>query len=187
MAEESVFRGIIEFLDKLGIYDVILPFLLVFTIVFAILDKTKVLGTETIDGNKVTKKNLNAMVAFVSAFFVVASARIVSAINEAVASVALLLILIVCFLLLIGTFFKEGDEVVLEKGWKTFFMISIFVGIVLIFLNALDWLAPFWNYIQNNWQTQWVGSLILIGFIVLFMWWITKSPGSGKKEEGDES
>ena len=42
----SVFGEAIQFLAKLGIYDVVLPFLLVFTIVFAIMEKTKLLGTE---------------------------------------------------------------------------------------------------------------------------------------------
>ena len=46
MVEESVFRTAIGFLDKLGVYDIILPFLLVFTLVFAILEKTKILGLE---------------------------------------------------------------------------------------------------------------------------------------------
>ena len=53
----SAFRGAIEFFDKIGVYDVILPFLLVFTIVFAILEKTKVFGTDDIEGKKLTKKN----------------------------------------------------------------------------------------------------------------------------------
>ena len=52
MVQESAFRGIIGFLDKIGVYDVILPFLLVFTIVFAILEKTKVLGLDKIDGKE---------------------------------------------------------------------------------------------------------------------------------------
>ena len=42
----SPFRTGIDFLDKLGVYEVLLPFLLIFTIVFAILEKTKVFGTE---------------------------------------------------------------------------------------------------------------------------------------------
>ena len=42
MVEASGFRGVIDFLGKLGVYDVILPFLLIFTIVFAILEKTKI-------------------------------------------------------------------------------------------------------------------------------------------------
>ena len=100
MVQESAFRGIIGFLDKIGVYDVILPFLLVFTIVFAILEKTKVLGLDKIDGKEFTKKNLNSMVAFVISFLVIASTQLVSVINEVMANVVLLLILAVSFLML---------------------------------------------------------------------------------------
>ena len=67
---ESVFRGVISFFGDIGLYDVVLPFLLVFTIVFAILEKTKVFGVEEIEGKKYTRKNLNAMASFVIAFLV---------------------------------------------------------------------------------------------------------------------
>lgn len=188
MAEESVFRGVLEFFDQLGIYDVVLPFLLVFTIVFAILDKTKILGVEEIEGKKYTKKNLNAMVAFVTSFLVVASTRLVSVINQAMANTVLLLLLVVLFLLLVGTFFKEGEEVALEKRWRTFFMTAMFIGIVLIFLDALDWLSPFFEFLTNNFETQWVASLVLLVFVVLFMYFITKSPtpSGGSSAESSE-
>ena len=41
------FVGAIAFMDKLGVYDVVLPFLLVFTLIYAFLEKTKVFGVET--------------------------------------------------------------------------------------------------------------------------------------------
>ena len=78
----STFRGALEFFQDIGIYDVVLPFLLIFTIVYAIFEKTKVLGTEEISGVKFAKKNLNAMVAFVIAFMVVASSKLVEIITE---------------------------------------------------------------------------------------------------------
>ena len=81
----STFRGVIEFFAELGIYDVILPFLLVFTIIFAILEKSRVFGTEKIGDIVYTRKNLNSMVAFVIAFLVVASTQIVAIINTALA------------------------------------------------------------------------------------------------------
>ncbi|MBR9692133.1 hypothetical protein GOV06_05100 [Candidatus Woesearchaeota archaeon] len=183
MVEDSVFRGVIVFFDKLGIYDVVLPFLLIFTIVFAILEKTKVLGTEEIEGKKYTKKNLDAMLAFVTSFLVVASTKLVAVINEAIANTVLLLLLVILFLLLVGSFFKEGEDVALEKSWRTFFMTAMFIGIVLIFLNALNWLEPFWDYLTDHWETQWVASLILLIFIVLFIYFITKTPGSPAKSE----
>src|SRR3989338_2385828 len=126
MAEESAFREIIIFFNKLGIYDVILPFLLVFTIVFAILEKTKVLGMEDIDGTKYTRKNLNAMVAFVIGFLVVASTNLVRIINTTASQIVLLLFLSIFFLLLVGSFMKEGDGVFLEGKWNALFMAIMF-------------------------------------------------------------
>jgi len=70
----SVLGNVIQFFEKIGIYDVVLPFLLTFTIIFAILEKTKVLGT--FGKEKDSKKNLNAMVAFVMGFLVIASEKI---------------------------------------------------------------------------------------------------------------
>jgi len=191
MAEDSIFRGVIDFFGELGIYDVVLPFLLVFAIVFAILEKTKVLGTEEIEGKNYTKKNINAIVAFVVAFFVVASTKLVKAINESLASIVLLLLLFVFFLALVGVFFKEEGGVFLEEGgWRTFFMVIAFVIIVLIFLNALDWLSPFWNYLKGNWGMEWVASLILLIVIIVFMIYVTKDhrgESGGKPKENKEA
>ena len=92
MAEPSTFRGIIGFFDKVGIYDVVLPFILVFTIVYAILEKTKILGTEEIEGIKYTRKNLNAMTAFVVAFLVVASSKLVAVVTDVSSQVVVLLL-----------------------------------------------------------------------------------------------
>ena len=185
MAAEPAFRGVIEFLGRIGIYDVVLPFLLVFTLLYAILEKTKVLGTEEIDGKQYTRKNLNAIISFVVALLVVASTKLVATINTVLANIVLLLILAVFFLLLVGSFFKAEGEVFLEKGiWKTLFMIIMFIGIILIFLHALGWLGTFWNYISGNLGTQWVGGLILVVIIIIAIIYITyeKKP-SAKKEE----
>jgi len=179
----STFRGVIEFFVRLGIYDVVLPFLLVFTIVFAIMEKTKVFGVEKTATGEYTRKNLNAMTAFVVAFLVVASSRLVAIINETMANMVLLLMMSVCFLILIGSFMKETKEgVFLEKGWATLFMVIMFIGLALIFMNALDWLEPMWKYISSNYDSTVMASIVLIGLMVGFMFWVTKTPGEKKKE-----
>ncbi|MBW2993708.1 hypothetical protein KY317_03995 [Candidatus Woesearchaeota archaeon] len=186
--EEPLFRGAIVFLEKIGVFTVVLPFLLIFTIVFAILEKTKVLGTEDIEGSKYTKKNLNAIVAFVVAFLVVASTRLVAVINTALANIVLLLLLSVFFLVLVGSFFKEEGGVFLEKGgWRTLFMVIMFIGIVVIFLDALDWLSPLWDYLSSHIGTQWIGSLILLILVVLFIMYITKERKPVKPAGGESS
>jgi hypothetical protein len=178
MAESTIFGGVISFLQSFGFYDVVLPFLLVFTIVFAILEKTRILGTEDIKGVKYTKKNLNSIVAFVLAFLVVASTKLVAAINEIMANVVLLLILSISFLLLIGSFFKQDEEVYLKEGpWRILFMLIMFFGIVITFLHSFGWFNIAWDWLVGHWQTNFVATVVLLLFIALFMYYII---GGGK-------
>jgi hypothetical membrane protein len=188
----SILGNVIGFLQKIGIYDVVLPFLLTFTIVFAILEKTKILGTETIDKVSYTKKNLNAMVAFVIGFLVIASGKIVEAITAVSAQIIILLLLSVFFLMLVGTFFGKEEDVYLEKGfWRYLFMIIMFLGVVFIFLNAiktkagLTWLEVFINWISRFWTSTAVASIILIVGIILFVWFMVSPPKFGKEKEGE--
>jgi hypothetical protein len=170
----NIFRDVITFFGDIGIYDVVLPFLLVFTIVFAIFEKSKILGTDEIDGHRYPKKNLNSMAAFVIAFLVVASSRLVAVINEAMANIVLLMLIVVSFLLLIGIFYREDEDVILEGGWRTAFMATLLIAIILIFLYALGWLQDVWDYIVDNFSSQLVGSIILLVIFVLFIWWVTR-------------
>ena len=182
MAEESLFRGVIEFLNVIGLYDIILPFLLVFTIVFAILEKTKILGVEKIKDREIARKNLNSMVAFVTSFLVIASTQLVAVINEVMANVVLLLILAISFLMLVGAFAGDEQFILKDSGWIKFFMIFMFIGIVAIFLNALDWLK-FIFAIFVYWDATWAASIIFLLVIGGFMWFIVKDPKKTEKKE----
>ncbi len=185
MAEESNLREVIGFLDDIGIYDVVLPFLLVFTIVYAILEKTGIFGTDEINGKQYSKKNINSMVAFVMGFLVVASTKLVETINKTFANVTLLLMLSVLFLMLIGSFYREKEEVYLKGISRTFFAILMFLGIVLIFLDALDWLEVIGDFFADNIGEPWFVSLILVAVLTAFLVFITserKAPVAKKKE-----
>ena len=57
------FADAIEALESWGLADVILPFILIFTLIFAILQKSKILGED--------KKNFNVVVSLVVALSVV--------------------------------------------------------------------------------------------------------------------
>jgi hypothetical protein len=179
----TALRGAIEFFDRLGVYDVVLPFLLIFSIVFAILERTKIFGTEKVAGVEVTRKNLNAMTAFVISLLVVASTQIVKVINGALAKVVLLLLVSISFLMLIGTFFGKDEEVKLTGGWRSWGMGLLFIGVIMIFANEVGWLEPFWNYVTSNWDSAVVGSIALIILIVWFMSYVT---GPGKTPETDK-
>ena len=187
MAEESAFRGIISFLTQIGVYDIILPFLLVFTIVFAILEKTMVLGKETIkDKGDMPKKNLNAMVAFSTAFLVIASVRLVSIINEVMANIVLLLVLAISFLMLVGSFYSKTDdfaEFMKKSTWTKFFFFFMFLGVVVIFLNALGWLELVFGVVaEAGAGADWAATIVFLVIIFGFMFYIVSNPTKEGKD-----
>jgi len=188
---ETVLGGVLDFFRDLGVYDVVLPFILVFTIMFAILERTRLFGMEGEGEKSVTKKNLNAMVAFVIAFLVVASSKLVQTITKVSSEIVVLLLLIVFFLMMVGTFYTKEDiekkGIFLEGAWKTSFMLLISVVIIFIFLDAIvaedgrTWLEIFWDWLSQFYTNSAVAAIVLIILVVLFMYWVTKPEGKEEK------
>jgi hypothetical protein len=175
----------IEFLQNFGLFDVILPFLLVFTIIFAILEKTKILGVEE-EGRP--KKNLNSMVSFVIALLVVATNKIVTALKLALPNIVLLVIVVISFLILIGSF-RKSEELEFSKDhpyWYKFFMVILFIAVIIIFLSAIQtdsgesWLSIGFVYLISNFSGTIVTSLIFLLVVLGAIVYITK--GGEKKD-----
>lgn len=188
MAEPSPLANAIQFFQKFGLFDVLLPFLLVFTIVFAILEKTMILGSEE-KGKDKPKKNLNSMVAFVVAMLVVASNKVVTALQVALPNIILLIFIGVSFLMMIGTFATTGefDLKAKHKGYYGALVAIMFFGVALIFLYAIkldsgvSWLEYAYNYVMNNWGGSIVSSFILLAIIVGAIFFIIHSKDEAKK------
>ncbi len=185
----SPLESAINFFQEFGLFQVVLPFLLVFTIVFAILEKTKILGTEKIKGEEYTKKQLNIMVAFVFGMLVVAANQVVTAMTKALPNVVLLVVIVISFLMLIGTFYKTGELDFAEKhrGWMAFFMFVIFFLIVLIFADSIQkapdqsYLDFILKYVVENFTGTIVTSVIFLLVAIGAILYVTRSSG-GKKE-----
>lgn len=190
----TVLGGVLDFFKELGVYDVILPFILVFTLMFAILEKTKLFGTEKVKDVAYTKKNLNAMVSFVIAFLVVASSKLVEIITAVSSKIIILLMLVVFFLMLIGTFVstkdieEKGVGASVHKAWQVTFGIIIFIGIVFIFLDSITtedgrtWLEVLIDWLGQFYTNTAVAAIVLIIAVILLVWWITREPTEKKKE-----
>lgn len=167
----------IDFLRAFGFFDVVLPFLLVFTIVFAVLEKTLILGQ---DKDKNPKKSLNSMVAFAAALFVVAASNVVAVIQQSLPLVTLVLVAIICFMLLMGSFMNAGEFSFQNyKYTKYFLVVFILISLSLIFAysiktdNNSNVLLNVINYIQENWLTGPVFSglvfLVIIILVILYV------------------
>ncbi len=172
----------IDFFRDFGIFDVVLPFLLVFTLVFAVLEKTRILGYEKSGDREIPNKNINSMVAFAIAFMVVAASNIVGVINESLPNVILLLVVSFSFLLLVGAFLKteEMDFPEKHKWWYAFFVTVIFIGVVLIFLGAIkdkegkSILIKVIDYFQDNVVT--FAGVIIVIIIIATIIAVTRTP-----------
>ena len=174
----------IEFLKDFGFFDVVLPFLLVFTIVFGVLEKTKIFGTEKYKDQDQPRRNLNSVVAFCIAFFVVAAGNIVTTIQTSLPIVALVLIVIIIFLLLFGALMgqdelQHGISLWKHQGFKTFFIIAIFTAVISILLASVGYLDDIVAYSTNLGGT-FITSLVFLILVVIAIWFITSNKGEEK-------
>jgi len=183
--ETTAFGSVIDFLQKLGFFDVILPFLLVFTIVFGILEKTRIFGVEKIDNKEYPRKSINSMVAFAIGFFTVAAKQVVTSLQVSLPNVALVLIIVVCFLMLAGSFMGDKPfSLEGRKGWVGFLTVVMFLAVILIFLNSFGWLTPITEFFAANKNTV-LMPIIFLAVIVGSIFFVISSGGkpAEKKEE----
>jgi hypothetical protein len=175
-----MFENFIATLDMIGVTDVLLPFILVFTIVYATLQKTKILG----DG----KKNFNVIIALVMGLGVVIPHVVgrypfnfdpVDVINAALPQVSIIIVAIIMLLLIIGVFGNEVDFAGTSlSGW---IVILAFIAVIAIFGSAVGWFRmPGWLTFLQDPELQALIVMILIFGIII--WFITKSD----KKEKDE-
>jgi hypothetical protein len=170
-------QGIFK-LQEIGVMDVILPFILVFTIVFAILQKTKILGHEEMDEKK-PKKNFNAVIALVMGLAVVIphitgmypsdQSDVVNIINSALPQVSIVLVAIIMMLLMIGVF---GGGVDFSKskvaGWAVIFAIA--ATIFIFGTSAYWWELPQWaGFMYDSDMQALVIILLVFGALIAFI------------------
>ena len=173
----AVFDNFAFTLDNWGVSDVLLPFLLVFTIVYAVLAKTKILGEA---------KNLNIVLAIVLGLvFVIPHVTggfttydPVLVINQALPSVSIVAIAIIMVLILVGLF---G----VAPGWSgpltTWIMISAVAAVVIIFGSAVGWWSG-WNWFTDLFGQDAVSLVVILLVFGIIIAFIT----GGGKTQGDK-
>ena len=121
----------------------ILPFVLVFTVVFAILQKSKILG----DG----KKQIDSLVALVIGLIVISFRNAVGIINSLLPFFAVAMVIILVFLLLMAMVFSDlakGLEIDKKVKWT----ITILAGISVIVASLV--ITGAWDYMAQRWFSE---------------------------------
>ena len=160
-----------------GILDSLLPFMLIFVMVFAVLQKTKIIG----EG----KRQFNTIVAVVMGLMVVIphvtgtyppGKDVVEIINTALPQVSLLVVVLLSALLLIGVFAPGvmfGGTIL----GVVFGFISL-AAVVYIFGDAAGvWKATGMFRFLGDPDTQAI--VIVISVFALIIWFITREEGRG--------
>jgi len=155
-------------LENLGLLDVLLPFLLIFTITYAVLQKSKILGDRA--------KNFNTIVSFVLAMATIIphvigrGPDVVVIINRALPNVSVLMIACMMALLLMGVFGKDitfaGTGM---EGWIVIFAI-VAVGYTFLVSSGFVDNPPSWLGFMVDPETRSLLVAILVfGIVVSFI------------------
>jgi len=165
----SYHYNIVQTLEYWGLSDILVPFLLVFTVVFAILENIKLLPA----------KRFHVVIALAMALGVIiphltntypAEADVVNIINQSLPSIGVIVIGILMALLLIGTF---GWEYTGGKVFPNLIALGAFVVVLYIFGRSAGWFQygfldwVYFSIAPETWTLLTV--LLVFGLIVYFV------------------
>lgn len=178
------FVDFFEFLgEDLGMWDTFLPFILIFTIIYAVLQKTKVLGDSSEDN---AAKKFNMVIAAVMGFLVVIphvtnsyppGQDVVIIINSALPDVAAVLVAVVLALVMANMFTNEKEKagVFGDAKWAPYAALAI---VAYIFGHKADWWDGFLPLTQAT--VNLVIILLVFGLVFYFIW---SDPTNGKDSD----
>jgi len=179
------FVQVINTLEGFGLTDALLPFLLIFTLIFAILQKVKIFGAD--------KKNINVIISLIMGLLVVIphvtqsyppGQDVVEIMNNAIPNVSIVVVAILMVLILIGVLGKRvelGDSSL--SGWIAFIA---FLAVGFIFGRAAGWFTymPNWLRFLDDPETQ--ALLVVLLVFGILIWLVTKEPKKPGKSSGGE-
>ena len=147
------------------------PFLLVFFIVFAILEKTKVIGD---------KKQINALVAFVIGLIFVSVVFPVEVVKNLILFLTVALIAMFVGLILWG--FVGGKTEIDSKLVKVLIGIGIFVLLLVAVLWATGFYSPIYDWLfKQDWSGGFWTNLLFVVAIAIAVAIALKTGASSKK------
>jgi hypothetical protein len=127
------FYSIFYQLESAGFYEYVLPFLLVFIVIFAALDKTKILGTvKGKDGETIPKTNLNILLALIFSFTILVNTDLIFLMNQYLSKMSFFIVIAVAFMLVLALFNKPSEG-------KGFFGSGSMIIATIIAIGAVIW------------------------------------------------
>ncbi|MDA3855654.1 MAG: hypothetical protein PF569_05310 [Candidatus Woesearchaeota archaeon] len=193
------FRAIIDNLKDMHFYDVILPFLLVYVIVFAILEKSKIFSVKEGDNEKSHVKSVNSVISLVFGLFVVASLQTVIYLENLIVNISVFLVFILVVLIALGFIFgedymnhflyKDKDKTQLRTGlvWAIAAVVLIVSIFALVYATGMeDSITDFFDDL-GDFDSDSFWTFVIVIAIGAVLYWISKDSGSSHPVEKDKA
>ena len=145
------------FMSEFAVY-IIYPFLLVFTLIFAILQKSKILGDD--------KRQIDAIISLAIALIVVSFSWATGIIVDLMPFLAVSIVVLLVFMILFGFVASTKDEGLKLPQWLIW---SFFVLIVLFIVIVILVVTGQWDYVYNSLFVGGQPSNILSNIFLLFI------------------
>jgi len=89
-------------LEGSGFYEIALPFILVFAVIFAVLEKVEIFGSNG--------KKFNVIIGLVAGFLIIRNEIFIEFMNDIIARFSVILIVILAFLIIFGIFGSKAES-----------------------------------------------------------------------------
>lgn len=153
------FNYVLQQWAGVGLFDIILPIVLIFTVVFAILQRIKILGDN---------KSIDAVVALVIGFFAISNPYVTQLFVPLFSNAALGIMIILVFLLVMGFVMKEYEN----EGWNQITLIGGFAIFIWLMSRAADYFGGNYLIFSSDWwynNAWWIVPLVLFGLLMAFV------------------
>lgn len=162
---ESIETILIDW-ELMGVFEYVLPFLLVFAVVFGILTKSKILGENT---------GVNVVISIVVGGISITSLTFRSFFRVIIPYAGVGVVILLVGIILVGLFCKSN-----ENWWRYgFYGIGAIIFFVVVFSTLTSYEVSF---LGNWWWQQYMSSMVvgaIIVALILMVILVTKSEGGG--------
>ncbi|MBW2995073.1 hypothetical protein KY312_01870 [Candidatus Woesearchaeota archaeon] len=191
------FRQAIQDLSYMGFFDIILPFFLIFTVIYAILQRSNILGSPE------EARKFNVIVAMVIGLLVIVPhvmwgdptgqspylsvgsvagrpvPDVVNIINRAVPQISVWIIAVLMLMILLGMF---GSKIELwQRPMSTWIFVAAVIIVFYTFAVAANWLnTPEWlSWLRDRGNQAVLLILLIFGIVIWFVVAPEKPKGQG--------
>ena len=161
-------QDVLQLWANLGFFDYVLPFLLIFAIVFGVLSATKVFGAQN--------KGINAIIAVAVGLLSLQWGLVPQFFSEIFPRTGVALAVVFVFIILTGLFINP------KRTWIMYTLLGIATIAAIVTLtktsNVLGWQSSYW--VTNNWPLI-ISLLIAAVFIIII---VVSASGKQPQEYG---